>query len=107
MPRDAKSIVGLSNVSNGAPSELRPILNRAYMLMLHKNGLYSAIVDAYDTEIMALCQDEHPEIFDLVSRMMDGEAIDIGALPPAQRAYARSVNVLTGKVLFSNSWLDD
>ena len=41
-----KSIVGLSNVSNGAPANLRPLLNRAYLLMLHKNGLYSAIVDA-------------------------------------------------------------
>jgi cobalamin-dependent methionine synthase I len=26
-----KSIVGLSNVSNGTPSELRPWLNRTYM----------------------------------------------------------------------------
>ena len=102
-----RSIVGLSNVSNGAPSELRPILNRAYLLMLHKNGLYSAIVDAYDKEIMALCQGKHPEIFELVGRMVDGETIDIGALSPEQRAYARSINVLTGNVLYSNSWLED
>ena len=102
-----RSIVGLSNVSNGAPSELRPFLNRAYLLMLHKNGLYSAILDAYDTEIMALCRDERPELFNLVGRIVDGEAIDTGTLSPQQRAYARSVNVLTGKVLYSNSWLDD
>jgi cobalamin-dependent methionine synthase I len=101
-----RSIVGLSNVSNGAPTELRPFLNRAYLLMLCKNGLYSAILDAYDAEIMALCRGEHPEIFDLVNRMMDGETVDIGSLTPEQRAYARSVNVLTGNVLFSNSWLD-
>ena len=102
-----RSIVGLSNVSNGAPPELRPVLNRAYLLMLQKNGLYSAILDAYDTEIMALCRDEHPDIIGLVERMMDGATVDIGALAPAQRAYARSVNVLTGDVLYSNSWLDD
>ena len=102
-----RSIVGLSNVSNGAPSELRPFLNRAYLLMLHKNGLYSAILDAYDTEIMSLCRDERPELFNLVGRIVDGESIDTGTLSPQQRAYARSVNVLTGKVLYSNSWLDD
>ncbi len=102
-----RSIVGLSNVSNGAPPELRPALNRAYMLMLQKNGLYSAILDAYDTEIMALCKGELPDIVELVERMMDGATVDIGALTPAQRAYARSVNVLTGDVLYSNSWLDD
>jgi 5-methyltetrahydrofolate corrinoid/iron sulfur protein methyltransferase len=101
-----RSIVGLSNVSNGAPPELRPFLNRAYMLMLQKNGLYSAILDAYDTEIMALCRGEHPDIVELVEQMMDGATVDIGALAPAQLAYARSVNVLTGDVLYSNSWLD-
>lgn len=101
-----RSIVGLSNVSNGAPSELRPFLNRAYLLMLHKNGLYSAILDAYDTEIMSLCRDERPELFNLVGRIVDGETIDTGTLSPQQRAYARSVNVLTGKVLYSNSWLE-
>ncbi len=102
-----RSIVGLSNVSNGAPPELRPVLNRAYLLMLHKNGLYSTILDAYDAEIMALCQGKHPELVALVGQIMDGEAVDIGALTPVQRAYARSVNVLTGNVLYSDSWLDD
>jgi 5-methyltetrahydrofolate corrinoid/iron sulfur protein methyltransferase len=102
-----RSIVGLSNISNGAPPELRPILNQTYLLMLHKNGLYSAIVDAYDTEIMALCQGGHPEIVELVGRMLDGTTVDIGALTPAQRAYARTINVLTGNVLYSDSWLDD
>ena len=43
-----KSIVGLSNVSNGTPANLRPYLNRAYLAMLMKYGLYAAIVDAFD-----------------------------------------------------------
>jgi len=80
-----RSIVGLSNVSNGAPAELRPILNRAYLLMLQKNGLYSAILDAYDTEIMALCQGESQDIVKLVEQIMDGGAVDIETLTPAQR----------------------
>jgi 5-methyltetrahydrofolate corrinoid/iron sulfur protein methyltransferase len=101
-----RSIVGLSNVSNGAPSELRPFLNRAYLLMLHKNGLYSAILDAYDSEIMALSRGAHPELSELVGRIMDGTAVDIAGLSPIERNYARSVNVLTGKVLYSNSWLE-
>jgi cobalamin-dependent methionine synthase I len=102
-----RSIVGLSNVSNGAPSNLRPFLNRAYLLMLRKNGLYSAIVDAFDEDIMALCHSENPEAVDLVEKMMDGVAVDIAALSPELRTYARSVNVLTGNVLYSDSWLED
>jgi len=101
-----RSIVGLSNVSNGAPAELRPHLNRAYLLMLHRNGLYSAILDAYDSEIMGLCRGAHPELSDLVGRIMDGAAVDIAGLSPVERNYARSVNVLTGRVLYSNSWLE-
>ena len=45
-----KSTVGLSNISNGAPDELRCWLNRIYMIMLMRYGLYSAIVDAFDKD---------------------------------------------------------
>ncbi len=101
-----KSTVGLSNVSNGAPDKLRPVLNRAYVLMLHKQGLYSAIVDAYDNELMAVCKGEHPELFELVSKLMAGEQVDIGSLPKQQQDYMKTVNVLMGKSLYSDSWLE-
>ena len=32
-----KSTVGLSNISNGTPQDLRPYLNRTYMMMLMKS----------------------------------------------------------------------
>jgi cobalamin-dependent methionine synthase I len=101
-----KSTVGLSNVSNGAPAELRPYLNRPYMLMLHKQGLYSAIVDAYDKEIMALAKGEMPEIYQLVCKVMDGQAVDMAALSKKEQQYVKSVNVLMGKNLYSHSWLE-
>jgi 5-methyltetrahydrofolate corrinoid/iron sulfur protein methyltransferase len=101
-----KSTVGLSNVSNGAPDNLRPPLNKAYMLMLHKQGLYSAIVDAYDKELMAICKGEHNELFELVSKVMAGEQVDMGSLPKQQQDYVKTVNVLMGKSLYSDSWLE-
>ena len=101
-----KSTVGLSNVSNGAPDNLRPPLNKAYALMLHKQGLYSAIVDAYDKELMNVCKGEHPELFELVSKVMAGEQVDIGSLPKQQQDYVKTVNVLMGKSLYSDSWLE-
>jgi 5-methyltetrahydrofolate corrinoid/iron sulfur protein methyltransferase len=101
-----KSTVGLSNVSNGAPDNLRPFLNRPYMLMLEKQGLYSAIVDAYDKEIMALAKGEMPELHELVAKLMAGETVDTASLSELGRQYAKSVNVLTGKTLFSISWLE-
>ena len=101
-----KSTVGLSNVSNGTPDNLRPVLNRAYVLMLHKQGLYSAIVDAYDKELMAVCKGEHPELFELLSKLMAGEQVDTGSLPKQQQDHMKTVNVLMGKSLYSNSWLE-
>ena len=39
--------------------------------------------------------------------LRDGTTVDIGALSPELRAYARTINVLTGNVMYSDSWLDD
>jgi 5-methyltetrahydrofolate corrinoid/iron sulfur protein methyltransferase len=101
-----KSTVGLSNVSNGVPDNLRAPLNKAYVLMLHKQGLYSAIVDAYDKELMDVCKGEPPELFELVSKVVAGEQVDIGSLPKQQQDYVKTVNVLMGKSLYSDSWLE-
>jgi 5-methyltetrahydrofolate corrinoid/iron sulfur protein methyltransferase len=101
-----KSTVGLSNVSNGAPDHLRPYLNKPYVLMLQKQGLYSAIVDAYDKELMAVCKGEKPELDAIVVKLMDGEAVDTAGLSEEAQQYVKTVNVLMGKSLYSDSWLD-
>ncbi len=101
-----KSTVGLSNVSNGAPTELRCWLNRTYMIMLMRNGLYSAIVDAFDKDLMAIARGNRPDIVELVHKMMDGDKPDIASLPKEMQNYARTVRVLTGESLYSASWLE-
>ncbi|GAB6184211.1 dihydropteroate synthase [Thermodesulfovibrio hydrogeniphilus] len=40
-----KTIVGLSNLSNGCPKHLRPILNRHFLTLLMYEGLSAAIVN--------------------------------------------------------------
>jgi cobalamin-dependent methionine synthase I len=102
----SKSTVGLSNVSNGVPEELRPWLNIAYVIMLTKNGLYSAIVDAFDDDMAALVNGEKQNIVDLVHRMTDGEKVDMDSLSDEEKKYAKTVKVLTGENLFSDSWLE-
>ena len=101
-----KSTVGLSNISNGTPDRLRPYLNRTYLIMLMRNGLYSAIVDAFDKELMQIARGEMPEIVDLVSRVMDGEKPDMASLSQQEKEYVKTVRVLTGESLFSHSWLE-
>ncbi len=101
-----KSTVGLSNISNGTPTHLRPYLNRTYMIMLMKYGLYSAIVDAFDTELIQIARGEKPELVDLVYRMMDGERPDLSSLSEEEAKYAKTVRVLMGESLYSHSWLE-
>lgn len=101
-----KSTVGLSNVSNGVPTELRPILNRTYLMMLARYGLYSAIVDVLDKELMGMCKGEMPNIVDLIYRIMDGEDIDLSSLSPKEIDYVKTTKVLTGETLYSDAWLE-
>jgi len=101
-----KSTVGLSNISNGTPAHLRPYLNRTYLIMLMKYGLYSAIVDAFDEELVKISRGEMPEIVSLVNRMMDGEKPDLSSLSQKELEYAKTVRVLTGETLYSHSWLE-
>jgi cobalamin-dependent methionine synthase I len=101
-----KSIVGLSNVSNGTPAELRPYLNRTYMMMLSKYGLYAAIVDAFDSDLIDIARGRKPKLVQLVYQMMDGYKPELSALSPEELKYAKTVRVINGESLYSHSWLD-
>lgn len=101
-----KSTVGLSNVSNGSPTNLRPYLNRTYLMMLMKYGLYSAIVDAFDSELVQIARGKMPELVNLVHRVMDGEKPDLSSLSEEEVKYVKTVRVLAGETLYSHSWLE-
>jgi 5-methyltetrahydrofolate corrinoid/iron sulfur protein methyltransferase len=101
-----KSTVGLSNVSNGAPTDLRPPLNRTFLIMLMRYGLTSAIVDAFDPELIKIARSEKPKIVDLVYRVMDGEKPNLSSLSKEEVQYVKTVRVLTGESLYSHSWLE-
>jgi 5-methyltetrahydrofolate corrinoid/iron sulfur protein methyltransferase len=103
---DCKSTIGLSNISNGTPPELRPYLNRTCLIMLMKHGLYSAIVDAFDSELIAIARGKRPELVKLVYRVMDGEKPDLASLTKEEVQYVKTVRVIMGETLYSHSWLE-
>ena len=102
----AKSTCGLSNISNGPPDELRPILNQTYMIMLERKGMYSCIADAYDDGLIALAKGERPDIVEIVHKIMDGKEVDTGALSKEMQDYVKTAKVIMGQTLFSDSWLE-
>jgi 5-methyltetrahydrofolate corrinoid/iron sulfur protein methyltransferase len=101
-----KSTCGLSNVSNGSPDHLRPILNQTYMVMLERKGMYSCIADADDDQLMALARGERPDIVEIIHKVMDDEEMDMNSLPKELRDYAKTARILLKKSLYSDSWLE-
>ena len=75
-------------------------------MMLMKYGIYSAIVDAFDSELLKIAKGEKPELVALVHRVMDGEKPDLSSLSEEEVKYVKTVRVLTGESLYSHSWLE-
>ncbi|UCC66620.1 MAG: dihydropteroate synthase [Deltaproteobacteria bacterium] len=101
-----KSTIGLSNISNGVPEELRGILNRTYLVMLQPHGMYSAIVDAFDAELRDLLRGNLPGCVEVIQKVMDGEELDLASLSPQETDYAKTAKVLMGEILYSHTWLE-
>ena len=102
----AKSTCGLSNISNGPPGHLRPILNQTYMVMLQKHGMYSVISDPLDEQLTAIAKGKRQDIVELIYGVMDGNQPDMGSLSKEMQDYVKTVNVILGNSLYSDSWLE-
>ena len=106
MAPGAMSTCGLSNISNGPPVHLRPILNNNFMIMLERYGMKSVIADPIDSELFAVAQGKRPDIVEIVYKAMDGNAPELSSLSKEMADYVKTVKVITGENLFSDSYLD-
>ncbi len=102
----SKSTCGLSNISNGPPVELRPILNTTYMVMLERYGMKAVISDPLDTGLTDVAKGRRQDIVDVVHQAMDGNAPDPASLSKELGDYVKTVQVIMGEMLFSDSYLE-
>lgn len=102
----AKSTCGLSNISNGPPDHLRPILNQTYAVMLKRYGMASIITDPRDDILSDIGKDKRPDIEEVIHATMDGNPPDLGGLNKEMVDYVKTAKVLMGKSLYSDSWLE-
>lgn len=91
-----KTVVGLSNISNGCPKALRPILNKYYFLLLMNAGLTAAIADAH--EMAEAIQGKQ-----LIDNVLAGRKID-----DAQKMseITKTLDVIMGRTLYAHSYLE-
>lgn len=101
-----KSTCGLSNISNGSPEELRAVINQTYLCMLMRHGLYSAILDGLDKDILAIAKGQRQDLQDLINKAMDDPAMDISGMSKEEQEYVKTVRILVNAQLYSDSWLE-
>ena len=111
------TVVGLSNVSNQVPAEMRPLLNRVYMAMLMGVGLDGAILDPLDKELLRTIRivetrDESTPIGALYVKLHDAVAAgstlepdQVDMADPAQAEIWKTLQVLLNKVIYTDSYL--
>lgn len=108
---------GLSNVSNAVPSEMRPLLNRVYMVMLMGAGVDVVIADPLDRKLLEFIRvvegrDESTSfnrllltLHDRVAAMEELQPEDVDTSDPDQAAVWKTVQVLLNKVIYTDAYL--
>ena len=91
-----KTVVGLSNISNGCPKHIRPILNKYYFIMLMNAGLSAAIADAHE---MAEALQERQ----LVDDILAGKTIEDAE---KMKVIQKTLDVIMNKTLYAHSYLE-
>ena len=112
-----RTIIGLSNVSNGAPNENRGLINRVFMAMCLGAGLDSAIVDPLDTELMETLsivdnRDTSTPVgkmlvalYDSVAAMEDFDRSIVDMNDPDQVAIYKTIQILSNQIIYAHSYL--
>lgn len=112
-----RTTVGLSNVSNGAPNENRPLINRVFLVMMLGAGLDSAIVDALDQKLLDTArivesQDDSTGAGKLLCALYNayaaGEKLTQDVVDMSDREQVdiwKTVRVLQNEVIYADSYL--
>jgi 5-methyltetrahydrofolate corrinoid/iron sulfur protein methyltransferase len=110
-------VVGLSNVSNAVPNEMRPLINRVYCVMLMATGLTTMIADPLDGDLREFiriveARDESSaqgrlllNLYDAVAAQEELSADQVDFSDPEQVAIWKTVQILLNKVIYADSYL--
>lgn len=111
-----KTIIGLSNISNGCLNDVRPLINRVYAVLAYGAGLDAVIMDAKDTElvrIFRMLESNKPQVevdnlyltlAKMSSEFSDFKKIDYDVDNKEQASIVKTVEILTGQKIYSHSF---
>ncbi len=109
--------IGLSNVSNAVPNDMRALLDRVYLVMLAAAGLDSAIMNPLDAQLMELIRivderDESTPVGALYLKLFDAVLVgdelqfdQVDMTNPDEAEIWKTYQVLMNKVIYTDSYL--
>jgi 5-methyltetrahydrofolate corrinoid/iron sulfur protein methyltransferase len=109
--------VGLSNVSNAVPGEMRPLINHTYCVMLMAAGVDYAILDPLDKQLKEFIRivnerDDGTGIGKLIVTLYDKTAAmekltadDVDMSDPQQVDIFKTVQILYNDIIYTDSYL--
>ena len=111
--------IGLSNISNGSPREIRPLINRIFAIMAMGCGLDSAIVDSFDTELLRVnrvIETMIPEkesdnliiaIYNMMQEFGDPDDLSYNKDNPEETEIIKTTKILFNKNIYAHSYLEN
>lgn len=100
----ARSVCGLSNLSNGTP--WREPLNQAYAALLKEAGMYALILDYQDKTLIDIARGQRPDIEDVIKKVKGGVVTNPDQVAEELRVYVRAARVILGHAVYSDSWMN-
>lgn len=113
---EVMTTVGMSNISNGSPKEIRPLINKVFTVLAFGAGLDSAIIDASDTDLIQTIKtletqapktkvDElYIKLADMIRDFSELEEIDYDKNNSTQVEIIKTARILLNKDIYSHSY---
>lgn len=113
---EVMTTVGLSNISNGSPKEIRPLINNVFAVLAFGAGLDSAIIDAFDVELIntiKILESQSPkngvdELFiklsDMIRDFSELEDVDYDKNDSKQVEIIKTARILLNKDVYTHSY---
>jgi len=111
-----RTVIGLSNISNGCPDDIRSLINRVFCVLAYGAGLDAAIINAGDEElvrVLRMLEKREPKtsidelylnIADMVENFFDVSAIKYNNNNPEEVKIIKTTEVLLSKKVYSHSF---
>lgn len=111
-----KTVIGLSNISNGCPKDLRPLINRVYASLAFGAGLDAAIIDAKDEELIRILKmldmnspksplDKlYVNLSDMISNFGELDDIEFDKEDVEQLKVIKTARILLNNEIYSHSF---